>query len=852
MNIVNKLTLRHLKENKGRTVITTLGICVSVAMITAVFVAVASFMNLFGEITYLSMGHWHVNMTVNQQQLEQLENDDRLASLGLRNESLSSSFLLEKRVSDRMGTGDIYTGNKANLQQMLTGVYEGSIPENENEIAVEQSLIEKNNLDWEIGDVVSVQVGARYATDEETGKLVAVNGGYGFYGNEEFVESGNEKFKITAILHDNPATCNSYDIIRGFDTDKLYLSQGESVTAYAELKNVNYKSLDTIDDIMQEYGIKDYSVNSDYLETKFAIDENSALATTIIPMAMIVLAIIMIASVVLIYNAFGMSLSERIKYIGMLASVGATAKQKKASVYYEGMILGAVGIPVGIAAGIIGIGITLKAVGDEIINTGMINGVSASNMEMDVVVPVWAIIGIVLFSILTIFISSFIPSHKASKITPIDAIRQRDEIKIKSKKLKSPKIVRKIFGYEGELAYKNLKRNGRKSRVITASIALSVVLFLSCNYFCTIFTRSIDMEVEVPYQIQTYVDYDKKDQFYEKLEEIDGIDDYYCVNSDYFELSDKSPDDQSLRNKDFLTGTYKNLFDSKSNMYINYIEDDAFKKLCQDNNIDYNDYYGDTVNALIMNNISHESGGGAVFNDKILGTHINFSERTIAVTGFVSYNPDNYVCGLNPKNTISLYVPTSNYRNVYADSMDSYTYMIGIETEEHETVYEEVYNILEEGDYGSMYVMDIVESFKTMNTRGCVLEVFVYGFIALITLITIANIINTISTGIALRRKEFAMLKSVGTTPSGFRKMISLESVFYGLKALVFALPISVALCYGMNVALSSNMIPFEINWLLYLAVIAVVFLIIGFTMLFAVYNLKNDSIVETLKEEIN
>lgn len=96
------------------------------------------------------------------------------------------------------------------------------------------------------------------------------------------------------------------------------------------------------------------------------------------------------------------------------------------------------------------------------------------------------------------------------------------------------------------------------------------------------------------------------------------------------------------------------------------------------------------------------------------------------------------------------------------------------------------------------------------------------------------------------------MLKSVGTTPSGFRKMISLESVFYGLKALVFALPISVALCYGMNVALSSNMIPFEINWLLYLAVIAVVFLIIGFTMLFAVYNLKNDSIVETLKEEIN
>lgn len=856
MNIINKLTLRHLKENKGRTVITTLGICVSVAMITAVFVAVASFMNLFGEISLLNGGHWHVQMTVDQQQLDKLEKDDRFSRIGIREESGDSSFRLSKRASDRLGTGTLYTGDKANLEQMFTGDYEGTIPVNENEIAVEQSLIEKNNLGWKVGDTVTIPLGSRYAVDEDTGDVITVDGGsYGLYGSEEFSQTQVGEFKITAILHDNPATSAMYDIIRGFDSSKLYLSKGETVTAYAELEKVNYKSLDLLNDIIKEYGIEDFVINDDYLDSKFAVSENGTLATTIIPMAMIVLILIMIASVVLIYNAFGMSLSERIRYLGMLASVGATSAQKKASVYYEGFLLGAVGIPVGIVAGIAGIGITLKAVGGKIISTGMLNGVSESNMEMRVVVPVWAIAGIVIFSILTIFISSFIPSRKASRITPIDAIRQRDEIKVKSKKLRSPKVVRKIFGYEGELAYKNLKRNGRKSRVITASIALSVILFLSCNYFCTAFTRALDMEMEVPYQIQTYVDYDKREQFFKELDKIDEIDDYYCTNNSYFVLSDSSHDDQSLRNKDFLTGTYRTLFNSKAYMYINYIDDAAFNKLCQDNGIDYGEYYGDTVKALLMNNISHESGGAEVFNDKVLGTKIGFGleeNGSITVNDFVAYDPDNYVCALNAKNTISIYVPESTYYNVIAKNYESFTYMIGIETEEHYDVSEKIYTILEENDYGGIYVMDYIESLRMMNTIVFVLEVFVYGFIALITLITVANIINTISTGIVMRRKEFAMLKSVGTTPKGFRKMISLESVFYGLKALVFALPISILISYVMNKVLSSDVIPFEIDWLLYLAVIAVVFVIIGFTMLYAVSKLKNDSIVETLKEEIN
>lgn len=638
MNIVNKLTLRHLKENKGRTVITTLGICVSVAMITAVFVAMASFLNLFGEIDQIAGGHRQAVLGVTASQLADLKNDDRLERVGV---SLDNpSYQLENRKSNSAGTGEIYIGDKTNLEQMFTGNFEGAIPEKNNEIAVEQSLIDKNKLDWKIGDTVSIPIGDRYYI--ENGEKVILAGSY--FGDEEFEVTEIGEFKITAILHDNPATSARAKIIRGLDLSTLSLADGELASAYIEVKNLNYKSLQTIKDIIEDYKIEEYNIDDDYLATYFAIDNNSATMQTFLPLVAIILVIIMIASVVLIYNSFGMSLSERVRYLGMLASVGATKQQKKMSVYYEGFILGIIGIPVGIGAGILGIGITLKAVGGKIIETGMLNGVDSTNMDMNVVVPLWAIAGIILFSVLTIFISSVVPSRKASAVTPIDAIRQRKEIIVKAKGLKSPKIIRKIFGYEGELAYKNLKRNGRKGRVITASIALSVILFFSCNYFCDMVTMSANLE-RMPFQVTATVSYDHKDEFLEKLEDVSDIDNYYCVNNAFFTVS--SDKNSGLRNKDYLNSNYGKFFNQKRSLFINMIDDKDFNKLCEDNNIDYKKYYGSEIKGLVLNNVNHKNDSKP-FSDKMLGYTFDNSEYKVKFADFIKYDAKNNLLNINP------------------------------------------------------------------------------------------------------------------------------------------------------------------------------------------------------------
>ena len=858
MNIANKLTYRHLKENKGRTVVTTLGICVSVAMITAVFVAMASFLNLFGEIGKISSGNWDAcYYHLNQSQIEQVEKDSRISKVGLKYGSENMSFQIKNPTSYKRGTAEMIIGDKSYFEMVLTGNFDGKVPANENEVAVEKDFLDKNGMkDAKVGDKIVLTQGQRQLDD---GSYVM---GSHFDENEKFIPSGDEKeYTITAILHTNPATKYS-SVWRGISEDEI---KSGDICAYITLAKQNSSAYSTIEAIQNDYKIDVYQANEDVLASYLSGRQDGFLVT-MLPIVLVVLILIVIASVMLIYNAFGMSLSERVRYLGMLASVGATKSQKRKSVYFEGAILGAIGIPVGILAGILGIGITLKLVGHKIISTGMIAGVNDSNMQMKTVVPAWAIIGIILVSIFTIFISAFIPARKASKITPIDAIRQRQEIKVKPKKLKAPKYIKKIFGYEGELAYKNLKRNGKKSRLITVSIALSIVLFISCNYFCGMFIQASGYEKNIPYQISTVISLEHKKDLEDALDKMQNVDKYYVdmVNSNYSLGKKGNLKDTDIKNLSHYNSSYAKLFENGSvTMAIHYIDDSEFNKLCQNNDIDYNSFYGKNVKCLLLNNLTHKQDTSKVFNNSIIGQHIAERDEFVnegdepldfEVGGLVKYDKNSLPCSFVPANVVGVFVPYSQYVNVIEKGLEPNDVRLAmcIETDEHKEVAENLTTLLNENDFGSNYVSDNVDILETMNTVIFIIQVFVYGFITLISLITIANIINTISANIALRRKEFAMLKSVGTTPKGFSKMVSLESVFYALKAVIFGVPISVLISVVLNKMLGESSIPYHFDIKLYLSVIIVVFVLILITMIYSVRKLKNDNIIEALKEDIS
>lgn len=848
MNIVNKLTLRHLKENKGRTLVTCFGIIVSVAMITAVLVAIASFMQLFGDMAIVSDGNYAGKMIdVNQSAVDDLYKDSRVETVALVNESYKE-FKIDNGKSDRLATGTIAAGDSNYFKMFVQSNYEGTFPKSDDEIAVQSDFIKKNNLDWKVGDIVSVPCGIRTFSDESGS--TELTGAYML--GEKFEQKEVKQFKVTAILNQNNPT-SSFPILTGL-TDKNY-----SAVAF-QLKKIDKNSLNIVNEIFEKAKPGYQKANAELLYSKFAYGKGSIIAT-LMPLVLIVLIIIMIASVVLIYNAFAMSLSEKVKYLGMLSSVGATKRQKQLSIYYEGFILALFGIPLGIAAGVAGIGVTLKAIGSKIISTGMIMGVTDENVHMQVKFPIWALLIVLALSIITIFISSSIPARKASKISTISAIRQSDEFKVKPKSLKSPKYIKHIFGYEGELAYKNLKRNGRKARVITVSIALSIVLFLSCNYFCDIFTDEIQ-EQNMPYQVSCRLDYDKKDEAIKEISAVDKIDEIYCASSNFYSLDSKNSyrnDFKQFWQSKYLTNAYKGAFDKALNVQVNLLDDDMFNELCDKNGIDSKKYYnGKTCNALLMNNVSHSKTGKKVFNDNILGTkfkEIYNEDKNLnyEITDFVSYS-NTKACNLNRQGIVSLYVPYSNFikvcNNLKTDTENPY--FLAIETADHKYVTEKLNEISDEGTYGDFSVTDYSDQLQTLETVSFIIQVFVYGFIALISLITVFNIINTISSGIASRKKEFAMFKSVGITPKGFNKMIILESAFYGIKAVIFGLPISALISFAMHKVLNNSTTTFSIDCVLYLIVALVVFAIIGMTMIYSVKKVQQNNIIETLKDDIN
>lgn len=815
MNIVNKLTARHLKENMGRTVVTTLGICVSVAMITAVFVAVFSFLSFFEQTFTVADGYQHaIFHSVEEDKIDSLKNDVRIKDLGI-----------SKYKEFKLNNNDIMAGfyDETALNQLITSTYDGKLPKNKNEAAIDESFLKTLGKSYKVGDTIRLETAAEVET-----------------------------VTVTAIMHNNLPTSSVF-VLRGMAPgEENNIENSGELNAYVTLRNCDSHARETIKQIANSNDIVEIGY-MDVLEAKFAGQADGLVKGMFLPMTIVVIFIIMVASISLIYNAFSMSLAEKVRYLGMLATIGATKKQKRLSIYFEGFILGLIGIPVGLGAGVLGIGITLKAVGTKLVTSGMFNVGDTNNLKMKVVVSAPVIIGIVLVSALTIFLSCFIPAKKASMATPIDALRQNNEIKVKARKLKVNPLVRKIFGYEGELADKNIKRNGRKARVITSSICISIVLFLTVNYFTAMLSQESPSSVmERPSQIDVTTNAKDIYAFKDEVSKLNGVDKAFCYEYDAVMLPENEEQDV-LGDK---TLTKQGLKSKKNNPVVStcYIDKDLFSEICKEHGIDENKYFSKKPMAILLNVYSDKKNA---FEKSVVGKSVsNFSDKTNRKTeigDLMDIKDSEFVSKFAFGRMVTLLMPVEQY--CYPES-DDIRKSIGIATSRHQDVAEDLENLSQkyESDEDTVvYYNDKVQAQQATESTIFVLKVFIYGFITLITLISVANIINTISTGISSRKKEFAMIKSVGMTPKGFNKMVAFESVLYTLKSLLISLPVSALLSALMYMTVTKEGVAdFSLNPVPYIVVVVAAAVLIAGTMLYSVRKLRHDSIVETLKMEIN
>lgn len=887
MSITKKLALRHLKQNKTRSVLTVLGITISVVMLTVIFTCATSFAHYYGERAINTNGNWHFFVKTDYESAKKyLLSDSSLKDIGFEKD-LSTEEQSYKIYSDKanyLRTGTIYQGDAQYIKDTVTCKYDGALPKSDNEIMVEQSLIKNNGIELKIGDEIKIAVGSRLKGDFV---ILPIKGDYQF--GERFEKEKDETFKVVGILHNNEPTERGA-IIRGMSDLK-----SKNLVAYGKIKKVTPFSYIKINGIYDKFGFtkkkRAFNVgeNTGFLNSRlaFSIDKNDlpqVLKLTAI--GIVVFAVIFVSSFAMIYNSFALSVGEQIKYLGMLSSVGATRKQKKKTLYFEGAILGGIGIILGIVLGLLTTFISQSAMNAKIVS--IMEGYN-DNIKYSTHISLWVLCLIVILAALTVFVSIISPVQKAARITAIDAIRKTDEIKRKGK-IRTPFIITKLFGFEGDIAFKNLRRNGRKSRTIIACICICAVLFLSCNYFCETFKEASNLDYEIPYQIMYQYSAESKAQLEKArnyLKTNKRVKRFYSIWEAWYSIlrGDINPYDNSrlydmsFQNESIFVDKYKFIATQDITYTAHLLDDEDFNALCKKNGIDYKKYYSPdkdgSIKTIVINGIDRNDE--PIFNNNLLGKTIGCydidSEKTerenkldengnqvyfYYKTGctsiykfcdFIKYDKDNPICNLDSSG-VAFYAPKCVY-DKYSDD-DSFYFDYGIETDEPYKVEKELKDYLSETEAEG----DVYNNYNWMMKEKSIIsavQFLSYAFILLITLITVFNIINTMTAQIAGRKKELAMLKSVGMTPKEFKKTLIFESMFYGLFGLLFGVPLSLVINRVVGYIISKdNPIPFSVNIWLYLIACVAVFVIIGLTMIYSLKLIKNNSIIDSLKDDTN
>ena len=902
MSIFTKLTQRYLSKNKTRTIVTLIGIIVSMALFTAVIEGAYSGYQFLKNREIAITGEWQVIMNdVNKEGLEeaktnkQIEKYENVYTLGwaeVANENDGKPYLLVQSLGD------------TEHALFPINLVSGRMPEKEDEILLPENFIANAKEKYRVGDTITLETGQRFIEKEQLSENTP------YQEKESLKNTTKHTFTIVGIMERLPFeieefSCPGYTCItNGFHTD----SQKLFLTIHSPSKMQDFLMRQTISD--------SYVPHSDLLRFYGAF-KASGERSVLIGLTTILVLLIAYGSISLIYNSFSISISERIRQFGIMRSIGASNRQIRRMVLFEAFLLAIIGIVLGIIVGCVGIGVTLAWVQNNFI----VNITNKVGLGLRLVISPLPILIAVLICLVTTIVAAYIPAYKAIHKSAIEAIRQSDEIIIKPNEVKTSKLTQKLFGFAGVMATKNFKRNKRKYRSTILSLALSVILFISAASLTQYVSRMLliqssnDHKMNVMYNVYTdeQEDVDQRFNMIKAIPEIQNIaitqkifDEVYIqrnyIASEYWTAENQ----QYLRRIKDAVGV---------NVELIFVDDDTFHNLCKQNKIDSSSYFDETnPKGLLYNHVIQQfiREDKAIARDvSVMDTDANnvpmFVREYKEIEGYASlhepyikdgkqyylFYPIEYIeemkgyenldmrkAKLYPveeididiplvagaqikenlftlsRNTMQLIYPRSMATTLFTNTDTNYIKRlsnpeIGIQTDNHAIVTQKLEKIKKDNGWSADQIYDFDRDRQNNRMFILVINVFSYGFILLIGVISIANVFNTISTNIILRRKEFAMLRSVGMSAKGFQRMLNYECLIYGGRSLAIGLPISFIFSFFIHYVINQMVqVDYFIPYISVLFAIAMVFVVVFITMLYTTRKIRRNNVIEELRIE--
>lgn len=883
MKLLNKLTLKNLRLNKVRTIVTIVGIMLSAALITVV-----SGMALSGRQTMIDgQTEWSGNYDVALDIIDTAKIDKIR-----QNRNVENAFYKE-----RLGFSKATVADNAEYGYAVTAISEnafdgcfklrlekGSFPTNSNEAVVTGAFKNTDGKDVKVGDKITLELGVLKGTDGKVlGESELLDLSPKRFKESKITDKKQKTYTITGIIENpntrelnNPSSCfeiytvsdeeSPVEAIRTKHMNKLYIaytpqSEGNYLQNTADILGFKADDMSNVssDEIspedQQTSGVNGYSFNTVLLSMK-GYGGSDGTNVMIFSLAVIIIIIVMLASVFVIRNSFAISITEKTSMYGMLASVGATKRQIRRNVLFEGFILGLIGIPLGILLGL-GVNAILIAILNSVL------GDMLSGATFVFVTPTIPIICAIVLSAVTIFCSSFFIALRASRIPPLVAIRGNKDIKVKNNKpYRTSKLTKKLFGVGGEIASKSLKRSRKKYRTTVISIVVSVAMFIAVSAFMDYgmtFTDHYYGNTDYSYMVSG-IDANQA-QTIEKMPEIEN---YLTVGSQYGYVSADVPVNECGEN--FL---YDNADGTKSfSVEFLEFEHDTFVQICRELKLDYNKVKGGVLvySEVTPYNMENMEGTGEPM--KLFGK--------TAPTKFIVYgNDDNgneLIAGKLKVSSVFDEIPKSadsvigegtilgqgliiGEQGVISPQLGEHECYITLyaNTSNHTSLTNRIESMPSTGDSESyISIFDYEETVRQFNAVMLIVGIFVYGFIGVISLIGMTNIFNTISTNMQLRSKEFASLKSIGMTKKEFNRMIRLESLMYGIKSLIIGIPLGVLGVFAIFSAFSNGNVPmsFVFPWKAILISIAAVFIVVWLIMKYSISKVNKQIIIETIRND--
>lgn len=895
MKVLGKLTVKHLKLNTKRTIVTIIGIMLATALMTAVVTMAISFQQSLVSYQKKETGDFHYAF---------LEQDEEMLEKIKANRNIESYYEvigigyanLEGGTNEDKPYIFVEAMDENAMEHSSVQLEEGRMPENDSELLISKTIFTNGGVEWNVGDTVTLSVGERLYQGEDiegfwkTGQLL--NQRVSYMDGETIEPLFEKTYTIVGITkrlsyQEEDYSAPGYTVItymeqgreeeldniyEGIDIYTRFSKEGieDQFHVLADLVGIDHKLVDRVlngevlvSDLLEMSLDKEeieriqkiagtirpnsYLLAYEYMEGD---DDTIRVLYTIIG---IVLAIIVVTSAFCISNSFGISITEKTKQYGMLASIGATPKQIRRNVYYEAAILGGIGIPFGVLLGLLACMILVQVLSVLIRQISEVSILFATSWQVIVIA--------VLFSIVMIFLSAIRPAIRASRVSPIVALRGNKDIKLTAKTIRTPKWIAALFGISGKIAYKNRKRNKKKYRVVVISIMVSVTVFITMFSFTQLLGDMVSVEyVDCGYSIRVNLDELTK----EDLENFAAIEDREDVNALTISQETSLEFDKEerpaytkqaegiMRNAGYTEEEIENLI---TYMNVVILPEQTFSEYAKSIGAKG---FANGKQAVLVNDGKTNTGDKMVVyqiydcqpGDSLEGYYYDYGEdgedekRHVSVTigAVTDVHPMGYEGVYYEGGTL---VVSDQWTKQYPD-LEIYGSEVYIDCEDADALQKDLTT-----QYGYDSIYNVEEQRTAERTMLWIMNIFLYGFICVIILISVTNIFNTVTTSMEVRRQEFAALQSVGMTPKQFRYMVRMESFFYGIKALALGIVAGSVLSYILYDQLGAIIeMGYHYPWKGVLIAVGAVALLLGGIMQYSLGQIRKQNIIETLRQD--